>query len=95
MATQKKSTLAIACGALLLLSSSATMAIEGNGLPIYPDGLESYMSGALPGPGVHLLMYGGAMRYNSLRRLLNPMACSLTVNKGNKAWKASCPPAIC
>lgn len=67
MATQKKSTLAIACGALLLLSSSATMAIEGNGLPIYPDGLESYMSGALPGPGVHLLMYGGAMRYNSVR----------------------------
>ncbi len=67
MQTIKKPSIAIACGALIALSSGTAVAIEANGLPIYPDGLESYMSGALPGPGVHLLLYSGAMRYNSVR----------------------------
>ncbi|MGO3872089.1 MAG: hypothetical protein ACTJH7_18790, partial [Alcaligenes sp.] len=49
------------------LGAGPAYAIEGNGLPIYPDGLENFMSGALPPPGVHLLMYGGAMRYDSVR----------------------------
>lgn len=49
------------------LGAGPACAIEGNGLPIYPDGLENFMSGALPPPGVHLLMYGGAMRYDSVR----------------------------
>lgn len=67
MITSKKHRLTACCTALLLLSSGASYAIEGNGLPIYPDGLESFMSGALPGPGLHVLMYGGAMRYDSVR----------------------------
>lgn len=50
-----------------VLGAGPACAIEGNGLPIYPDGLENFMSGALPPPGVHLLMYGGAMRYDSVR----------------------------
>lgn len=62
----KKIPLTACCTALFLLSSNA-VAIEGNGLPIYPDGLESFMSGAIPDPGVHFLMYTGHMRYNSVR----------------------------
>lgn len=57
----------VATCVLMTFTSSSALAIEGNGLPIYPDGLESYMAGALPGPGVHLLLYGGSMRYNSVR----------------------------
>jgi hypothetical protein len=56
--------------ALLLASAlgpSAALAIEGGALPIYPDGLENYMVGALPPPGVHFLTYGGALRYDTLR----------------------------
>lgn len=63
----KKWQLAACSSALLLLASNSSYAIEGNGLPIYPDGLETFMSGALPGPGLHTLMYAGAMRYNSVR----------------------------
>ncbi|HRL20349.1 SphA family protein [Alcaligenes sp. SDU_A2] len=62
----KKTVVAAALAAGTLGAGSA-WAIEGNGLPIYPDGLENYMSGALPPPGVHALIYGGAMRYDSVR----------------------------
>ena len=62
----KNTLMRLSCGAAVLLSHNA-VAIEGNGLPIYPDGLENYMSGALPGPGVHLLMYAGSLSYNSVR----------------------------
>lgn len=52
---------------LLALTCCAATASEGGGLAVYPDGLENYMVGALPPPGVHLLVYGGALRYDSLR----------------------------
>jgi len=44
----------------------AAHATEG-GLPIYPDGLENFISGALPPPGVHFLLYGGVVNYDKLR----------------------------
>lgn len=53
----------------LLATSPATWAIEGNGLGVYPDGLENFASGALPPPGVHLLVYGGGANYD---RVLGP-----------------------
>ncbi|KAG1205406.1 hypothetical protein G6F35_011658 [Rhizopus arrhizus] len=46
---------------------SGYLATEGGGLGIYPDGLENFMSGALPSPGVHMLVYGGGARYDTLR----------------------------
>ena len=57
----------LACAAALALASSAAHATEGGGLGIYPDGLENFMSGALPPPGVHMLIYGGGARYDKLR----------------------------
>lgn len=42
-------------------------ATENGGLAAYPDGLENYMVGAMPPPGVHLLWYAGTMRYDRLR----------------------------
>nr|WP_314264826.1 transporter [uncultured Moellerella sp.] len=60
-------------GAVLTAASTGAIATEGGGLGIYPDGLENFMSGALPPAGVHLLMYGGNARYTSVRD-----------NKGNK-----------
>lgn len=44
---------------------TAAHATEGGGLAIYPDGLENYLVGALPPPGVHALVYAGAARYDS------------------------------
>ena len=46
---------------------NAAHATEGGGLSIYPDGLENYLVGALPPPGVHALVYAGAARYDTLR----------------------------
>jgi len=45
----------------------AAHATEGNGLAIYPDGLENFLSGALPPPGVHFLVYGGVASYDKIR----------------------------
>lgn len=53
----------LACAA----SMTAAHATEGGGLAIYPDGLENYLVGALPPPGVHALVYAGAARYDTLR----------------------------
>jgi len=50
--------------ALLCASADAT---EGGGLGVYPDGLENYLSGALPPPGVHALLYGGLLKYDKVR----------------------------
>lgn len=43
------------------------LATEGGGLGIYPDGIENFMSGALPPPGVHALVYAGNAHYDSVR----------------------------
>ena len=51
--------LAFACG-----MAGAT---EGGGLGVYPDGLENFMSGALPPPGVYGIAYAGNLRYDSVR----------------------------
>ncbi len=42
------------------------MATEGGGVGAYPDGLDNYLSGALPPPGVYALFYGGHIHYNKL-----------------------------
>ncbi|GAB3453853.1 transporter [Massilia terrae] len=42
-------------------------ATENGGLGIYPDGLENFMSGALPPPGVYGIVYAGSLRYDSVR----------------------------
>lgn len=52
---------------VFIVTPSMTMATEGGGLGIYPDGLENYMSGALPSSGIHVLMYGGNAHYNKVR----------------------------
>lgn len=57
----------LACAAALALAGGVAQATEGGGLGIYPDGLENFMSGALPPPGVHMLVYGGGARYDKLR----------------------------
>lgn len=54
---------ALACTACLGTLAHAT---EGNGLAVYPDGLENFLSGALPPPGVHTLVYAGTSRYDKL-----------------------------
>lgn len=56
------SVIACACCA-----ASGSMASEGGGLAVYADGLENFMVGALPPPGVHFLLYGGSMHYDKLR----------------------------
>ncbi|WCM94521.1 transporter [Acidovorax sp. NCPPB 2350] len=61
----RKSALTMAL--LALAGPGAALATENGGLAIYPDGLENYFVGALPPPGVHLLMYGGTLRYDTLR----------------------------
>jgi hypothetical protein len=53
--------------ALLSLASACALATEGGGLSVYPDGLENFMSGALPPAGVHFLVYGGMARYDKVR----------------------------
>jgi hypothetical protein len=42
-------------------------ATEGNGLGLYPDGLENFMAGALPPPGVYGMVYAGGAHYDRLR----------------------------
>ena len=54
-------------GVAFLLAAPSVVATEGNGPGIYPDGLENYMSGALPAEGVHVLLYGGSARYDHVR----------------------------
>lgn len=60
-----KRSLAVVIG--LSFISVAAMATEGGGLASYPDGLENFMSGALPPPGVHSLVYVGAAKYDKVR----------------------------
>lgn len=57
----------LVAGSCLSILSFGTLATEGGGLGIYPDGLENFMSGALPPQGVHVLMYGGNAHYDSIR----------------------------
>ncbi|MGI3448979.1 SphA family protein [Citrobacter arsenatis] len=54
-------------GVAFLLAAPSVVATEGNGPGIYPDGLENYMSGALPAEGLHVLLYGGSARYDHVR----------------------------
>ncbi|WP_026354394.1 SphA family protein [Massilia niastensis] len=51
----------------LMLACGAACATEGAGLGVYPDGLENFMSGALPPPGLYGIAYGGHLRYDSVR----------------------------
>lgn len=51
----------------LSLAAASALATEGGGLGIYPDGLENFLSGALPPPGVHGLLYAGYARYGTVR----------------------------
>ncbi|PHM62834.1 SphA family protein [Xenorhabdus ishibashii] len=46
--------------------STPAMATEG-GVGAYPDGLDNYLSGALPPAGIHALFYGGNIHYNKLK----------------------------
>jgi hypothetical protein len=48
------------------LLSTTAHATEGSGLGVYPDGLENFLSGALPPPGVHALVYAGQASYDKL-----------------------------
>lgn len=49
--------------ALALASASGIAhATEGGGLSVYPDGLENFMSGALPPPGVYGIACAGSLR---------------------------------
>ncbi|PHM71844.1 SphA family protein [Xenorhabdus kozodoii] len=52
-------------GGLAMVSHGA-MATEG-GVGAYPDGLDNYLSGALPPAGIHALFYGGNIHYNKLK----------------------------
>ncbi|GAB2466598.1 transporter [Comamonas humi] len=66
--TRFKRALAGAIGlAAAIGAATSAQATEGGGLGVYPDGLENYLAGALPPPGVHVLLYGGALRYDKLR----------------------------
>lgn len=66
-------------------------AAEGGGLGIYPDGLENAMVGALPPPGIHAMVYGGMMRYDTLRgndgaSLLNDFKVDVNVVAPRVVW---------
>ncbi|EPL9571038.1 SphA family protein [Providencia rettgeri] len=63
----KKTISKLVAGSCLSVLSFGALATEGGGLGVYPDGLENFMSGALPPPGVHVLMYGGNAHYDSIR----------------------------
>lgn len=65
--TRRWSFLPVAAAAALALAALQSHATEGGGLAAYPDGLESYMAGALPPPGIYPLVYAGAARYDKLR----------------------------
>ena len=58
---------AAACLTALLGACLTAEATEGNGLGVYPDGLENFLSGALPPPGVHALVYAGGANYDKVR----------------------------
>jgi hypothetical protein len=51
----------------LSLCSLAAMATEGAGLAVYPDGLENFLAGALPPPGLYGMAYVGGASYDTLR----------------------------
>ncbi len=57
----------LVAGSCLSILSFGAVATEGGGLGVYPDGLENFMSGALPPQGVHVLIYGGNAHYDSIR----------------------------
>lgn len=57
----------LAAGVSLSLLSVCALATEGGGLAIYPDGLENFLSGALPPAGTHFMVYGGAASYDKVR----------------------------
>lgn len=63
----RKSALVKLCSIVCAAATNAALATEGGGLGIYPDGLENYLSGALPPPGLHALTYAGALRYDRVR----------------------------
>jgi len=52
----------IAAGLLAALAGSAALATEGGG-SIYPNGVENFMTGALPPPGTYGIVYGNV--YNA------------------------------
>jgi hypothetical protein len=54
-------------GLALASACAGVGATEGAGLGVYPDGLENYMSGALPPPGVYGIVYAGRLRYDTVR----------------------------
>lgn len=54
-------------GSCLGALSFNCFATEGGGVGVYPNGLENFMSGAVPGPGVHALIYAGNVHYGSIR----------------------------
>lgn len=64
---KKKSMGRAVCAMAFAMAAVPALATEGGGLTAYPDGLESFMSGALPPPGVHALVYAGAAHYDKLR----------------------------
>lgn len=49
------------------LTAESLSATEAGGLAIYPDGMENFMGGAMPGPGMHIVTFGGVMNYDVLR----------------------------
>jgi hypothetical protein len=55
----------LACG--LSLACAAVSATEGGGLGVYPDGLENFMAGALPPPGLYGMAYAGRAEYDTVR----------------------------
>jgi hypothetical protein len=72
------------CAIALLTVSGIAGATEGAGLGVYPDGLENFMSGALPPPGVYGIAYAGSLRYDSVRdgagNRIDPPNFGVTVN---------------
>ncbi|SFV13359.1 SphA family protein [Pseudoduganella namucuonensis] len=46
---------------------AAASATEGGGLGVYPDGLENFMAGALPPPGLYGMAYAGRAGYDTVR----------------------------
>lgn len=61
--TNKRAMLALA----LSLACAGASATEGGGLGVYPDGLENYMAGALPPPGLYGIVYAGGAEYDTVR----------------------------
>jgi hypothetical protein len=59
--------LGLGCSLGLALACLPAHAIDGSGLPSYPDGLENFGSGALPPPGVYGMVYTGFAQYDHIR----------------------------